>query len=483
MAVNPEAARRALAERDRATKHVYKALRDAKKALSKKQLAFVSDYSRRKVAITSRQSGKTHSDAIDLIETALEYPGSIGIYVAPTRFAARSIIWERLKAFDLQYSLGFAFNEVRLEATAPNLSVVRLAGVPDKSRADRLRGTTLKRAIVDEAGSYPDSLLEYLVTDILEPALLVQRGWLSLTSTPGLKPSGYLHRAATDTRAVWSRHSWSLYDNPAVTDVGEYLAQKLADNGWTQETPVFQREYLGLWAFDTDSQVYRVTSANYVDELPEVDHTIIGLDLGYVDETAFVVIGWREHDPVLYVMHVESHGELIVSDIADRLRELRDIYQPMMMVADAGALGKTIVMELRGRHNLLVEAAEKRDKPAAIRAINSDFRRELIKVEATSPIVQQWQNLRWHPDFIGIKEQDGLPNDLCDSFAYAFRKARHFTATPRKNVPAAGTSEAINARAREMMDKRRERYEREQRETTEDERIDDEYSEAINPFR
>lgn len=434
------------------------------------------------MAITSRQSGKTECDAIDLIDTALDYPGSVSAYFAPTRYAARSIIWERLKAFNVKYELGFDFNEVRLEATAPNLSIIRLNGVPDKARADRQRGPTLKRAIIDEAGSFPDALLEYLVQDILEPALLVQKGWLSLTSTPGLRPAGYLYRAANDPKAVWSRHAWNLQDNPAVEDIDEYLAQKLADNGWHAQTPVYLREYLGIWAADVDSQVYRVTADNYVDAMPEVDHTIIGVDFGYLDETAFVVIGWRQHDPVLYVLHVESHGEMIVSDMADRLRELRDVYQPITMVADTGGLGKSIVAELAGRHNLLLEAAEKRDKPAAIRAINSDFRRQLIAVLPDSPIVPQWQNLRWHPDYIGVKEQDGLPNDLCDAFAYAFRKARHFTATPKVIRPQTGTREELNLRAREMLDARRERLARAARGTELDERIDDEYGDPENPF-
>jgi hypothetical protein len=482
MPISPEAARRALAEREHASKHVFRSIRDIKRRLSKKQAAFVMDRSRRKVAITSRQSGKTECDAIDLIDTALEFPGSISGYFAPTRHAARSIIWERLKNFNEQHALGFTFNEVRLEATAVNRSIIRLAGVPDKPRADRQRGQTLKRAIVDECGSFPDELLGYLVTDILEPALLVQRGWLSLTSTPGLRPSGYLHRAAHDPAAVWSRHGWTLHDNPAVKDVDAYLAEKLADNAWTHDTPVFMREYLGLWAVDLDSQVYRVGELNYTDDLPQVDHTIIGVDFGFIDETAFVVIGWREHDPVLYVLHVESHGEKIISDVADRLRELRNIFQPITMVADTGGLGRSIVAELAGRHNLLLEAAEKRDKPAAIRAINSDFRRELIKVEATSPIVQQWQTLRWHPDYIGLKEQDGIANDLCDAFAYAFRKARHFTATPKKNTPTPGTTDAHRARARAMLDARQGRLVREEQEQQEAERIDDEYD-SYDPYR
>ena len=380
--------------------------------LSVRQRAFVLDESPTSLAVTSRQSGKTESLATKIgLRSIADKVHQL--YVAPTRENARNAMWGRLKQWYEDNKIQVKTNEVHLEITVPATgSVSRLVGVPHKAQADRLRGTTLDALYIDEGAVY-GSLLQYMLNDVLEPQLMVRNGKLSITSTPGLLMSGYFYELATGQRGGYSRHNWSIHDNPAIMQPDEYLRRKLADNGWTDQEAAYRREYLGQWCQDLNSGVYRVTPSDLYTERPPGDWSyVLGVDLGFVDEAAFSVLGWRTDDPVLYVVESVGHAELTVSDIAERIKELRDIYEPVHIVCDAGALGKTIVEELRRRHQLNIEAADKRDKPAMIRQVNSD----LVKGQFFMPngrLYEQMQNLRWHPDRIGIKEMDGIPNDLC----------------------------------------------------------------------
>jgi hypothetical protein len=417
--------------------------------LSDKQRAFVLDESPASVAVTSRQSGKTESLATKIGLRSIAGKAH-QLYVAPTRENARNAMWGRLKQWYEDNKIAVKTNEVHLEINVPSTgSVSRLVGVPHKAQADRLRGTTLDALYIDEGAVY-GSLLQYMLNDVLEPQLMVRNGKLSITSTPGLLMSGYFYELAQGMRGGYSRHAWTVYDNPAIISPGDYLRRKLADNGWTEQEAAYRREYLGQWCQDLNSGVYRVGPANLYTERPAGAWSfVLGVDLGFVDEAAFSVLGWRVDDPVLYVVESQGYAELTVSDIAERIKELREIYQPVHIVCDAGALGKTIVEELRRRHQLNVEAADKRDKPAMIRQVNSDLVKRMF-VMPNGRLYEQMQNLRWHPDKIGLKEMDGIPNDLCDSTLYAFKKCWHYIEKIRKPATPVGTEQWLKEEAERM---------------------------------
>lgn len=407
-------------------------------ALSPKQRAFVEDVSRRRVAITSRQSGKTTGCLTYLVDAAQE-PNTEHLYIAPTRQAARDVFWERLKIFCEEHHVVGKPNETTLEMRFDNGSKIALKGVPDLKAANRLRGPTRKSVVIDEAAVYPDALLKTLVVDVIEQSLLVKKGNLILVSTPGLQPKGFFYDLA-HSKGV-KLHTWGMHDNPAFDNVDEILEQKLIDNAWTRQTPTFRREYLGEWCADTEAAVYRVNETNLYSELPEGDWSyVLGVDFGYRDEAAFIVIGWREHDPVLYVVHEESDQELLVDDYVSRIRALMKRYAPVAIVADAGALGKTLVETLVTNHGLPIEAADKRDKPVAIRQVNADLAKVAIKLERDG-LFEQMSTLRWHPDKIGLVEQPGMPNDRCDAFLYAYRRAHHYIQKPLPPKLTVGSAE------------------------------------------
>lgn len=418
------------------------ALREASlRPLSPQQRAFVEDTARRQTSITSRQSGKTTCLEKKLTLGAQSIEQADLLYVATTRDAARDPFWERLKNYVEANKIPAKPNETMMEMRFDNQrSKISLRGVPDIKRANRLRGPTRHGVVVDEAQNYTDAVLKTLVVDVLEPSLMVHNGWLALGGTPGLQPKGFFYDASRSQG--YSHHQWGLDANPVYDGrVDKIVNDILALNGWTRESPTFRREYLGEWCADTEAGVYRVSEKNIYAELPAGEwRYVLGVDFGYRDEAAFVVVGWREHDSTLYVVHEDSDQELLVDDYVARIRELIKRFAPVAIVADAGALGKTLVETLVHNHGLAIEAADKRDKPVAIRQVNADLFKGAILLPA-SGLYEQMTTLRWHPDKIGLIEQPGMANDRCDAFLYAYRKAFHYLQKPPPPRIAHGSAE------------------------------------------
>lgn len=396
--------------------------------LSGPQKAFVLDPAENKIAVTSRQSGKTFSALTILLLRVLQ-PHQLCAYVHPTRQQARDVLWLNLQRKCQELGLQADFNEQALEARFPNGSIIYLKGVPDITRADRFRGLTLDLLVIDEAATYSDELLKYLLEDSADATTLVNEAPIILLSTPGLQPRGYFYELTLNQ--AWAQHHWTIHANPRVKDPESRLEKIRLKHGWQPTEPTFLREYRGIWAEDTNAQVYRVSASNLYQDLPQGEwQTVLGVDLGSEDSNAFTVLGWLPHSNILYVLHSEASergARNDVTDTAERIKALHAQYNPTAIVVDAGGLGRMIVDEMANRHGLPVEATPKSPgyKPAIIRQINADLNRKKILLPKGA-LYDQMQRLQWHPDSIGLKEHPSQPNDLADSAIYAYIRCQHY---------------------------------------------------------
>ena len=76
--------------------------------------------------------------------------------------------------------MGMEFLENQLTVKLPNGSQIILGGCQDPGEVDKFRGPAYSRVIIDEAQSIKTSILETLVNDVLEAALLDHDGELWL---------------------------------------------------------------------------------------------------------------------------------------------------------------------------------------------------------------------------------------------------------------------------------------------------------------
>ena len=428
------------------------------------QRAFVLDPSKKKTALCSRRAGKTYSVGCYLIMEAMRRPETLCVYVTLTRKSAKLILWEELKRLLGRFGIEYDANLTELTLRLENGSVIWLSGAKDSSEIEKFRGMKYPIVVLDEAASFKPYIAS-LVFEVFEPALLDMDGTMVMIGTPSAACMGAFYDATTKKDSGWSVHHWTIRDNPHIPHAKAWLAQKMKENGWTEDNPIYRREWLGQWVRDAESLVYRYTpGVNSYSDLAEESRTferaemsemsyVIGIDLGYDDATAFVVVGFHEGSPNVYIVDEYQQSEMLIHDIAEHIKKLLHMYKPIKIVADTGGLGKSIVEEIKQRHRVPIFPAEKRNKVEYIELMNSDFAAGFIKAKEDSQLAQDWQLLQWDPNINHKKIEDSrFDNHLPDACLYAWRESRHYTHMPDEIPPEPGTPEAIALEEQQIID-------------------------------
>jgi hypothetical protein len=399
--------------------------------LHPKQLAFVQDGARRLLACTGRRGGKTVALLYLTMRAIRRYPGATIPYIGLSREQCRKNFWKPLVQLNARYGLGLEFNRQKYIATAPNGAEVNLIGADNESEIDKLRGDKFPLVMIDEAGSF-GSHLEELVEDALDAALGDYDGQIVMTSSPPVVPAGFFYDAVTGVRAGWSTHTWTVEDNskfPQWTGQPDwqarakaYLVRKAAQFG--PESPKFLREYLGQLTYDQTALYYKFAQErNTFTELPKKDWRYgLGLDVGYEDNTAFVVIAACPRTQKMYVVETFAKPKMLDEEIAAKIRELDAKYSLIKRVADFSQ--KQFVMGLNVKYQCRLMAAEKQDKLAQIELLNSDFLTGRILVNARErEFCKELATVCWNKDHDGPQETRHLGHhaDRHDALRYIWR--------------------------------------------------------------
>jgi len=412
-------------------------------SLFPKQAAFVLSPAKTKIGQCTRRAGKTHGSGAMLFLAADRHPGSTALYLALTRKSAKRLLWPKLKSMARAYGIPATFNESDLTVSLPNGSQILLYGADQENMAERLRGDAYSIVVVDEGASFGENL-EYTLTDVVEPALLDFQGTLAMVGSPGVILAGPFYDAATDASRGWEVHKWSVLDNPHLPHAERWIADLKRRRGWADDNPTYLREYMNVWTEDPDSLIYRFRpGVNEFSELPgnvSKWHHVLGVDLGFDDPAAWVVIAWSDECPAAYIVHAEKHQGWIPAQWAERTAELQKRYNVDETFADSGALGKAIVEEMRTRYGLAIEDAVKSDKMANIELMNGDFQSGRLFVhESLQEIKHQYRVLV--KDRSGKREDPTLPNDLLDAALYPWRSSRPYWYRESVKGPEQGSLE------------------------------------------
>ena len=418
-----------------------------------RQLAFVRDSARFRVAVCSRRAGKTVACAILLLERAMAKPRSNHVYITLSRLNAKRIIWRELLDLASSFDLGVVANETELELRFPNGSIVYLSGAKDASEVEKFRGLSLGTVVIDEGQSFRAHLRQ-LIDDVVVPCLWDTQGVLALIGTPGAVLAGPFYDAWT--AASWSKHQWTIVDNPWILRKSGktpevILAEERLRRGITEEDPTYQRESLGRWVRDEQALVLRYDAArNGYMSIPDGQWSyVIGIDLGTDDADAIAVLGWRAGERDLYLIEEHVKSGQSITELMDHVTRLRSRYQPRRMVADTGGLGKKVVLEMRKRWGVAVDAADKQRKLEHIALLNDDLRSGRFRARADSRFAQDSQLITWDPDHRGVKIGESYHSDIADAVLYAHRAAAHYMEEPaeQRKDPGAEFEELLIARA------------------------------------
>lgn len=264
----------------------------------------------------------------------------------------------------------------------------------------------------------------------------------------------------------------------------------IRENGWKEDDPDLLREYFARWVKKDARYVYAlhtVPEKDIVyapvrlgdDGFPDIraalldlpGHSegrryfnILGADLGTRAAFAFVIWTWSLQDPILYELASWKKPGLDYDEMADYLRSVRGQINISMWTADAGGGGKPAVAgwskKWIDRYGLPITEATKHNKAMAIKQLNNDIRKGLIKLREDGVLMKEWRVHRWRPlrTDEGHEDEDRTPHDASDAGLYGHRESYHHRYREPEAPPVPGSAAWVNKEEKELLNATFEEY-------------------------
>lgn len=447
------------------------------------QRDFINHPAKLKALFCTRRSAKSFTAGLYLVQEALNNPGCNCLFIGLTRDSAKAIIWKDvLRVINRTHNLNALPNQTDLTMTFPNGSVIKITGVDaDSDEMMKLLGRKHRLVCIDEASMYTVDTRN-LVYGVLKPGVTDpdergERGTIALFGTASDFPRGLFYDITTGAEPGWKMFEWTAHDNPHVAKQWqEELDDIAANRPLYMETPQFKQWYLNHWVVDEEKLVYRfhpdrnLMKAHMPQGLSDDGWSVVlGVDLGWEDDNAFVLTAYHVNDPTLYVLKTASQKKLTFDQVAERIQEfMRDKeWAPNKVVIDGA--NKQGVESMRQRSNIPFDYADKQDKATFIELCNADLVQGKIKFLDTPDNRFLWQEmgaLVWVTDGDRIKipkkEHPALPNHRTDAFLYAWRNGYHYHSAPAEKKLVVGSRAWYEKQAEDIWERERERLVAEQ---------------------
>lgn len=487
----------------------------------------VLDPARRVSILVGRGGGKTTTMRARALIKITSIKRARVLFAATSGPEAERLTWEPTKQLIDELGLRdeFTYNETKLRITCKRTGgTYQLTGLENKKEVNKWRGQPFDEVQVDETASHDPQLLELFIQRAVGPRLGERKGCIVLGGTPGhilsglfydaTRPGSEVHRPYADRDLEqyrgwirWSSHAWNMVQvmalpgetPPALLGNWEEALIEKAAQGWSEQNPVWMREYLGLWASDTALAMYHYLARHEdgslcnmwqplgarkdlvgvaalraaIAALPdEFDDYLFGYghDMGTKDPYACNVVAFSPSDNRRRFWHVFSFelrgmyakliSELLIGEEATRLAMAGKVYTelgglfgetgwPVAQVADLAGLGESVLDELANVYGIRMEAADKTDKYSAIELVNGDLVDERAFIIEGSRLEAQMLTLQWKPNEFGeLKEDKAQANHSTDAWTYIRRKiGAYFTGAPDAPMKAAADA-AAGARER-----------------------------------
>jgi hypothetical protein len=256
-----------------------------------------------RVLVAGRRFGKSYLSCIELLKAAIEKPGEVYFYCAPTYRMAKDIAWKVMKQLVPQPWIKQK-NESDLKIELINGSTIELKGTEN---AMALRGRSLAGVVMDEA-AFMDAGVWF---EVIRPALADKQGWALFISTPEGTASWFYDLwcyVEEDETGDWARWSYTTIQGGNVPpEEVEAARAQLDPRTFRQEFEASFENLSGLVAINFSEENINKTIEDIpqlplfigldfnVDNMSAVFGVRVGDDLHVFDELIMAGVGLTDH--------------------------------------------------------------------------------------------------------------------------------------------------------------------------------------------
>lgn len=288
--------------------------------------------------LSRRQCGKSAMAANILLERAINVPGSVGIYVAPTFKQCRKFFGEVYQAIAFSKVLQ-SWNKSDFEFTLINGSKIVCLSAAQK---ENLRGYTVKHSylVIDEGAFIADGIY-----DIVQPYTNVYRANTIIISTPLFTAGKFFECYQKGLSKVpgYVTIDWNNYDTSALldSDLLEQYRINLPEN-------TFKTEYLGQFIKGGGLVFKNFVDCIYRDiNLSTQTPKYVGIDWATGQGTDFTIITYMTINGI--VTKQSSFKNMSPSTMIKRITDELNSYSGLQILAEKNSIGEVYASEISSR--------------------------------------------------------------------------------------------------------------------------------------
>ena len=421
------------------------------------QKSFILDPHQKKALFGERRGAKSTCMGIAAIDTCLHSPSAKVLYASLTKDSCKKIMYDGVLSYLLRtHNIPAKLvngNEMRFD----NGSIIYLVGLDStRKEKEKVRGIKSSLNIIDEMQSFQQDT-QLIINEIIGPAAADTNSPEIIGGTAGdAIGKNYWYEITKDNtrdnrvnyslmHPEWKVYRCSWEDNISIDEItGKRVCDNIRKTLEEQKklhpgiecTSSFRKEWNAEWLLENNIRVYKSEQSNYIDQIPVGLYTtgivyMLGLDLGYNDPNAFVIVAYNlKFSNKLYVIRSYEKNEMNTQSLAKEIKQLDNQYHFVHMIVDGGGLGKQIVIDLNTTYGLHLEPADKAGKLSHINMLNSDFQTNdiIIYQPDNKTLIDQLSSHRWNRkkfDEGDYVEDDQTENHSCDSLLYIHNYSRH----------------------------------------------------------
>ena len=411
------------------------------------QWAWITTKSRFNCVLCSRRAGKTRGAVRRAAMKLMQ--GKKVFYINATALNAQIQFFEPLKELLDSKDVSYRPDNANLLIRTPNGGLLRCVGCDNIAEVRKKLGDGWDEVFVDEMQDIPEAVLWRLIDKAISPMLIDRSGSLHCMGTPPLTMAGFWYEmwarsTPTETKDAYTRFGWTLMDNPYIEK--DWFAPYRV-RGLKEDDPIVLRECKGMVVTDPNLSVFCYSEArnaivggellNFND--PNWRFTI-GVDLGFSDSDAIVVLGWRvnDGDRRLYEVYSWQENHLDYVKLAEKYKSVLEQFPPSEVCIDTGGHGARKIMESL---KTLFPSYQYRLKPASvpdsIALVNDDLRTGRAKVKPGGLVAHDMGLCVWKEGKVGVEMSDSFHSDVMAAYRYAHSCAYHYLS----EAPKAQTQE------------------------------------------